>query len=361
MHAPDSVQAVAEFVSQANSVRVAGNGSKFALSAGANVTLGQMTGIVDYQPSEYVITAKAGTPIRELDSVLSEHHQYLPFDPPMVGKGATVGGTVASGLSGAARWRYGGLRDFLLACDVVTGTGELVRAGARVVKNAAGFDLPRLLIGSMGRFGVITSATFKVFPLPERLITVTCACESLADALDLLRETSNRPSDAMSVDVDAQHHLFIRLAGNTKSVQQRAERLISELNRNATWVDGPEETEIWRRARDFEWPDAETDVLKVPIRPSQIHDLCTELSLTSYQISAAGHVIWVAWPRSRAIIELGEYLQRRNLNALALTGRWEDPVLGRKIENVFRSRLTEALDPQHKFSQPLAHATSHTD
>ena len=110
-----------------------------------------LTGIVAYDPAECVVTALAGTPVRELDEALAAHGQYLPFDPLFAGAGATLGGTVAAAASGPGRYRFGGVRDFVIGAAVVDGTGRLVRSGGQVVKNAAGFLLHHGLVGSAGR------------------------------------------------------------------------------------------------------------------------------------------------------------------------------------------------------------------
>ena len=102
--------------------------------------MSRLSGITAYEASDYTVTAKAGTPAEEVAQVLAEKGQYMPFDPLFSKAGATLGGTVASGTSGPGRFRYGGLRDFLIGLQFVDGKGKLVRSGGRVVKNAAGFD-----------------------------------------------------------------------------------------------------------------------------------------------------------------------------------------------------------------------------
>jgi glycolate oxidase FAD binding subunit len=144
--------------------------------------------VLEYTPQEYTFTALAGTPVAEIAALLAAEGQYLPFDPPFAGAGATLGGTVAAGLSGPGRARYGGVRDFLLGVRFVSGTGELLSGGGKVVKNAAGFDLPKLLVGSLGQFGVMLELTFKVFPRPESYATLQLEAASFAQAEALLRE-----------------------------------------------------------------------------------------------------------------------------------------------------------------------------
>jgi glycolate oxidase FAD binding subunit len=125
-----------------------------------------LSGIVEYEPSEYTFTALAGTPVAEVERILLENRQYLPCEPPLAGAGATLGGAVAAGLNGPGRYRFGGLRDSLLGIQFIDGMGRLVRAGGRVVKNAAGFDMPKFMVGSLGGYGFLVELTFKVMPVP---------------------------------------------------------------------------------------------------------------------------------------------------------------------------------------------------
>src|SRR5690606_27154197 len=139
-------------------LHVRGGGTKTALSRPADgaalLATSGLSGILEYEPGEFTFTARAGTPLSEIERALAENGQYLPFDPPLVKHGAPLGGTIAAGLSGSGRQRCGGVRDFLIGVRFVDGQGQLVRGGGKVVKNAAGFDLPKLLIGSVGRLGV---------------------------------------------------------------------------------------------------------------------------------------------------------------------------------------------------------------
>jgi FAD/FMN-containing dehydrogenase len=131
------------------------------------IGLGALTGLTAYDPAECVVTALAGTPVRHLADTLAAYGQYLPWDPPIAGDGATVGGMIASGLSGPGRYRYGGVRDFVIGARVVDGRGRLIASGGQVVKNAAGFLLHHALVGSAGRLGVIAEVSLKVFPRAE--------------------------------------------------------------------------------------------------------------------------------------------------------------------------------------------------
>ncbi len=148
--------------------RTRGSGTKPALAIAPShdrqpLDLRGLRGIVEYEPQEYTFTAY-GTPLAEVNDLLAANGQYLPSTPFV--EGATLGGTVASGLSGSGRLRYGGVRDFILGVRFVDGPGSATVQGGGKVVNAAGFDFPKLLTGSIGRLGVIVEVSFKVLPAP---------------------------------------------------------------------------------------------------------------------------------------------------------------------------------------------------
>jgi len=141
----------------ASRVRVRGAGSKSAPDETA-LDLSGLRGIIDYQPNEFIVQAWAGTPVRDVADLLAASGQYLPFDPLLIDSGATLGGTVAANAAGPERFRYGGVRDFLIGCHFIDGRGELLTGGGKVVKNAAGFDYPKLFVGSRGSLGLLNDA-----------------------------------------------------------------------------------------------------------------------------------------------------------------------------------------------------------
>jgi glycolate oxidase FAD binding subunit len=124
-------------------------------------------GIIDYEPSELVMTARCGTALSDIETALDEHGQFLAFEPPRPGSDPTLGGIVATGLSGPRRLQAGAARDFVLGANLMTADGEVLRFGGQVMKNVAGFDVSRLLCGSMGIFGIITQISIKVLPKPR--------------------------------------------------------------------------------------------------------------------------------------------------------------------------------------------------
>lgn len=171
---------VRECAARGERIRIHGGGSKAPWWAaveqsgadGAEHTLDTtaLSGIVHYEPTELVLTARAGTPVAEIEAALAAHGQYLPFEPPHFARDgvstATVGGMVAGALSGPARITAGAVRDYVLGASLLNGRGEILRFGGEVMKNVAGFDVSRLLCGSLGSLGVILDVSLKVLPLP---------------------------------------------------------------------------------------------------------------------------------------------------------------------------------------------------
>jgi len=150
------------------------------------------SGIVDYEPTELVITARCGTPLAEIEAVLAERKQMLAFEPPHFGERATIGGTIAAGLSGPRRANSGALRDFVLGARLLDGKGEVLSFGGQVMKNVAGYDVSRLLAGSLGTLGMLLEVSVKVLPLAYREATLRFDMNEV-DAIRRLNEWGGQP------------------------------------------------------------------------------------------------------------------------------------------------------------------------
>ena len=153
--------------------------------------------------------------------MLAPHGQYLPFDPPLAAAGATIGGTVAAGLNGSCRYRYGGIRDFLIGARIVDGRGGLIASGGKVVKNAAGFLLHQAMVGSAGRLGVLAELTFKVFPRAESRATVRVDAGDLAGALRVLSAMQAARFELEAADIEAPATVWLRLGGFAAAMPSR--------------------------------------------------------------------------------------------------------------------------------------------
>jgi glycolate oxidase FAD binding subunit len=179
-----------------------------------------LQGIVAYEPSELVVTANAGTSLQELEAVLAAHGQMLPFEPPHFGDSATVGGCVAAGLAGPRRASFGathgGVRDFVLGARLLDGRGQLLSFGGTVIKNVAGYDVARVLAGSLGILGVIVDVSLKVLPRPLAETTLRFELDEAA-ALVRLNEWAGRPLP-ISASAWCSGELFLRLSGAPAAV-----------------------------------------------------------------------------------------------------------------------------------------------
>jgi glycolate oxidase FAD binding subunit len=156
-------------------LEITGNGTKGFYGReveGQRLSLAEYRWIIAYEPTELVITARAGTPLDEFEAALSREGQMLGFEPPRFGNGATLGGTVACGLSGPRRPYAGAVRDFVLGVKCINGQGEVLRFGGQVMKNVAGFDISRLMVGAMGTLGILLEVSLKVLPKPETELTL---------------------------------------------------------------------------------------------------------------------------------------------------------------------------------------------
>ncbi len=185
------------------------------------------SGIIAYEPTELVITARCGTPLAEIEQALAERGQMLAFEPPHFGEGATLGGAIASGLAGPRRATSGGVRDFVLGCVMMDGRGEVLRFGGQVMKNVAGYDVSRLLAGSLGTLGLMLEHSLKVLPRPYRETTLRLAMTEI-DAIGCMNEWSGQP---LPISASCWHagQLTLRLSGAEVAVDAAHERLKGEL------------------------------------------------------------------------------------------------------------------------------------
>jgi len=210
-------------------LRIQGGGSKAFLGRevqGTPLDTRAHRGIVTYDPTELVISVRAGTPLAELEAALDEANQMLPCEPPHLGEGATVGGMIATGLSGPRRPWSGSVRDFVLGSRVITGHGKHLRFGGEVMKNVAGYDLSRLMAGSFGCLGVLTEVSLKVLPKPRlsRSLRVQMPVDR---ALLKLAEWGQQPVPITAASHDGQA-LHLRLEGGEGSVNAACDRIGGE-------------------------------------------------------------------------------------------------------------------------------------
>ena len=184
-------------------------------------------GILSYEPKELVITARSGTPLREIEMTLAENGQMLPFDPPHFGPTATIGGAIATGLSGPRRPYSGSARDFVLGARVLNGRGEILKFGGEVMKNVAGYDVSRLMTGAMGTLGVLLDVSLKVLPIPAKETTLKLNMPA-DEALKQFNAWSGKPIPISAAACDGER-AYVRLSGAASSVDAAAVALGGEI------------------------------------------------------------------------------------------------------------------------------------
>ena len=198
-------------------------------------------GIVSYEPTELVVTARCGTSLSDLEKALQENGQFLPFEPPHFGADATLGGCIAAGLSGPRRAAAGAVRDFVLGAKLIDGRGQVLQFGGAVMKNVAGYDVSRVLAGSLGTLGLIAEASLKVLPRPpcERTLRLE------ADQGEALAKMNRWAGQPLPITASAWHdgQLFVRLSGAEPAVHAAAHR-----------IGGEKVEEPWQQIRDQTHP-----------------------------------------------------------------------------------------------------------
>jgi len=344
---PASLAELAEAVRSAPRVLAVGAGTKPRLAALSGevvrVSTTRLRGIVEYEPSEFTFTALAGTPVHEIVAALAERGQYLPFDPLFVEAGATLGGTVAAGVSGPGRFRFGGPRDFILGVRFVDGEGRLLRMGGKVVKNAAGFDLPKFFVGSLGRFGALAELTFKVFPRAAATRTLRLAAEDSAAMATILTEAANTRWELDALDaLPAEGAVFARLAGPAPALDALAAEILARWPGMALGDDMARK--LWRDAAELAWAAPDGALVKVVLTPRQVPDF------TALVRGQAGARAWIGAGGNAGYLSLpaGAELPRLPWPAVRLRGDgplW--PGVRREVE-VFKA-VKLALDPENRF------------
>ncbi len=240
-------QAVQEALAAGSALQLRGGGSKGFYGrapGGSPLAIAGHSGIINYEPKELALTARAGTPLAELKRLLAEQRQMLAFDPPAFGDQATLGGTIACGLSGPRRPYAGSVRDFVLGTRIINGRGEILHFGGEVMKNVAGYDVSRLMTGALGTLGLILEVSLKVLPMPEQEITLVQE-RSAAEAIEVINAWAGRPLPVSAACYDGLH-LHVRLSGAPAAVAAGRDRIGGE--------EATEGAAFWKAVREHKHP-----------------------------------------------------------------------------------------------------------
>lgn len=306
-------EAIAEARNERRTVSVIGHNTKAGYGRPTANTqplqVAELAGIVDYQPQELLVTVRPGTSVAELEAELHSRQQHLIFEPadwgPLLGGTAarsTIGGTVAAAVSGPRRMKAGAVRDHILGARGVSGLGIAFACGAKVVKNVTGFDLPKLLCGSMGTLAVLSEVTLRVGPRPETELTLILQGLPPHDAIALMRDAAASPQE-----VSAAAHLphpvpttYLRLEGPFASVAERTRSLSRELSgysASVSWLDAEQSQIQWRSIRDVHcFTGNDRPLWRLMLPPNRAALVVAEIAQNldcHVQFDRAGALIWL--------------------------------------------------------------------
>jgi glycolate oxidase FAD binding subunit len=245
---------------------ITGGGSKAFYGnpcEGEPIAVAGYSGVVEYEPKELVVTVKAGTPLKDLQQTLAEQGQMLPFEPPGFEDSATIGGTLACGFSGPRRPFAGSARDFVLGCKVLTGKGEVIEFGGRVIKNVAGYDVSRLMVGAMGTLGVILEVSLKVLPVPEREITLAMPAH-INEALDIMNARAGQPLPLSGAVYDGEA-VVLRLSSTEQGIKEARKKITGDVLQQ-----GPEFWQEINEQQHFFFGD-EMPLWRLSLAPATLH------------------------------------------------------------------------------------------
>lgn len=312
---PATAAELSDMIASASApLEIIGSGSKRHLGhpvqAAATLDMSGFAGVIAYEPEELILDVAAGTPLAEIEAMLSQRGQQLAFEPPdfsaLLGAASsgTVGGLVACNLSGPRRLKAGAVRDHILGIHGVTGTGDVFKAGARVVKNVTGYDLPKLLTGSWGTLAALTSVILKVLPAPETEETVVLTGLDDAQAVEAMSLAMQSPCEVSSAAAVPGEAVYLRLEGIAPSVAYRRDQLGKILRRPIEVMAAKSSAMTWKAIRDGAMfaENPRHPLWRLSVTPSEVPGIVRILKEkldVRYLFDWAGGLLWVEVPPSQ--------------------------------------------------------------
>lgn len=350
-------------------LRIRGGGSKDFYTSGVQgevLETSALRGVLSYEPSELVVTVRAGTLLAELEATLAQEGQYLAFEPPHfadAGARATVGGMVAAGWSGPARASVGAVRDFVLGVEIMNGKAELLRFGGTVMKNVAGYDVSRLMAGSWGTLGLITEVSLKVLPIAPAQATLCFTELSQAQALQMLNQWGGQPlplNASCWLKEGRTGTLYMRLCGAAAAVEAACRCM------GGARVEPAQAAADWQACREQQLPWFTERMLGDCLWRLSVPQTAPALEMppgiAQPLVEWHGALRWVQAPRS-----LGPHLQAmaqavggsatlfRAENAQQLRAQPASAVQSAALQRM-HSQLKQAFDPAAVFNPGLTMA-----
>ena len=335
---------------------VGGNSKAFIGRAtqGQALELSQHSGILQYQPVELVLSARAGTPLIEIQQTLAEQGQMLAFEPALFAdpasglSTATLGGTLATNLSGPSRPWTGSIRDMVLGVKLINGRAELLNFGGQVMKNVAGYDLSRTQAGALGCLGVMTEISLKVLPMPELTRYLTLAIEQ-AQAITLMNQlcgTAKPISGACWV----QQTLHLRLSGAASSVKQTIAQWVDQYG----FSEQPTDSDFWQQLAQFTLPMFETEQ---PIWRFSINSTTGPLAIDNSEVDDQSIIDWGGAQRWVVGEQDQQHMQRLAEQAGGTVSLWRSGNISGNISGDSTVEVNHTLSaPMQQLQQRLKHS-----
>ncbi len=360
---PKTETELAETISAGGPFIVEGLGSKrnygLAVEAPQTLSLAKFKGVEIYEPEELILEAGAATALADIQKLLTQRQQMLAFDPPdhshLWGSASSgsIGGLLATGLAGSRRIKAGGARDHILGVRGVTGRGEIFKAGARVVKNVTGYDMPKLMAGSFGTLAALTSVTFKVLPAPESEETVFIPKLDDATAMIVMSEALQSQAEISAAAHVPGEGTYLRFEGIGLSVSARRDRYVSTLQHTCELLNEVSSRKVWARIRDCKvfTPDATRALWRISVAPSEGANVAAAISNQTdakYFFDWAGGLLWMSVPVE---MNVRQHISSGHATLYASPQKTFD-VLQPQAPTVaaLTARVKSALDPQAKLN-----------
>ncbi len=334
----DSIKGhVLNAVEQSKPLKIVGGNSKEFLgraTTGTLVDISDYSGIISYEPTELFITARAGTLLSDINNTLSKQGQMLAFDPPNISDKTTIGGVVATGLSGSRRPYSGSVRDYILGIRCINGLGKELTFGGQVMKNVAGYDLSRLMTGAFGTLGIILEVSIKVVPIPE--IEITCSRSMTKEkALAKMLELSGQAIPLTASCYDGEM-FYIRLSGNENSVRATSKEVDLDIEEQGF--------NLWNELRDYKAPIFNSDIntWRVSVPTTANPDIGDD----PYLVDWGGGLYWLN--SERPAKEIFDLAREAGGSAMLFRGSVQDQNMFQPLSNGLLSLhkgLKKAFDP----------------
>jgi glycolate oxidase FAD binding subunit len=314
---PKTEHELADLISSSGPFVVLGTGSKQrygrTVKADDTLCLVKFSGVEIYEPEELILEAGAATPLSDIQNLLAEQQQMLAFDPPDHGhlwgssNSGSIGGLLATAMAGPRRIKAGSARDHVLGVRGVTGRGEIFKAGARVVKNVTGYDMPKLMAGSFGTLAALTSVTFKVLPAPETEETVFIPKLDDATAMTVMSDALQSQAEISAAAHVPGQGTYLRFEGIALSVAARRDRFVSALPLTCELLHAEPSREVWARIRNCKVyaHDAARALWRISVAPNEGAALAAAITAQAdaqYYFDWGGGLLWLSVPAAQAAI-----------------------------------------------------------